>query len=165
MESFISRLQSEGQTCGRVHPEHNSDLSPFPSSTFIRGTFPWLVAIYLNKTTGPSFHCGGTLVSARISVTAASCFRTAERTYETNEIVLFLGRHKILDWKLETGCVESAVEKLVIHEDYMSKGASYDADIAVVIMRDRVELTEYIQPICLWRGSDSLSYIESTSAL
>lgn len=52
------------------------------------------------------------------------------------------------------------VEQLIIHNDYMSKDTSYDADVAVAIMRERVQYTEYIRPICLWDGSTNINEVE-----
>lgn len=126
--------------------------------TVKRGAWPWLVAVYLNKASGPTFNCGGNLVSAKTVVTAAHCFRTSERIYTASEVVLFLGRYNIQNWN-EAGFKAAPVEQIVIHSDYMSKDSSYDADIAVVIMQERVEFTEFIRPICLWELSDNLNTV------
>lgn len=52
-----------------------------------------------------------------------------------------------------TKLVDAAI--VVTHPDYM-KGmdVSYDADIAVIVMTQSVKYTEYIRPICLWKGDD-----------
>lgn len=52
-----------------------------------------------------------------------------------------------------TKLVDAAI--VVTHPDYM-KGmdATYDADIAVIVMTKSVKYTEYIRPICLWKGED-----------
>lgn len=124
-----------------------------------RGTWPWLVAVYVQTASGLSFNCGGNLISGRTVVTAGHCLRRSERTYRPHEIILYLGRHNILDQK-ETGGTTAQVQEVLVHSDYMSKDTSYDADIAIVIMRKRVEFTEFIRPICLWDGADSISSIE-----
>lgn len=142
--------------CGTPHVINNYVSLVVGGETVKRGAWPWLVAVYLNKAVGPSFNCGGNLVSAKTVVTAAHCFRTSERTYEASEVILFLGRYNILNW-MEAGVKAAQVEQIVIHSDYMSKDSSYDADIAVVIMQKAVEFTEFIRPICLWEGSDSLN--------
>lgn len=127
--------------------------------TVARGAWPWLVAVYLNKAVGPTFNCGGNLISAKAVVTAAHCFRTSERTYQAHEVVLFLGRYNILNW-MEAGVIAAQVEQIVIHSDYMAKDTSYDADIAVAVMKQRVQFTEFIRPICLWEGSENLNSVE-----
>lgn len=124
-----------------------------------RGAWPWLVAVYLKGASGLLFNCGGNLISAMTVVTAAHCLRTSKRTYQPNEIVLFLGRNNILE-RTEAGAKAVQVKEIFIHSDYMSKDTSYDADIAVLIMRRRVKFNEFIRPICLWSDVDSLSSIE-----
>lgn len=154
----IFRSKSGEEICGKIHAKHKSVLLSVGDETVTRGAWPWLVAVYLNKNQGPSFRCGGNLISAKTVVTAASCFRTAERIYTAQDVILILGRHNIVNL-METGMKASQVEQLVIHSDYMSKDNSFDADIAIAILQERVEFTEYIRPICLWEGSDSLSNI------
>lgn len=147
------------EVCGRPHAKNNFVSLVVGGETVTRGAWPWLVAVYLNKVVGPTFNCGGNLISAKTVVTAAHCFRTSERTYQASEVVLFLGRFNILNW-MEAGVKAAQVEQIIIHSDYMVKDTSYDADIAVAIMRERVEFTEFIRPICLWEGSDSLNSVE-----
>lgn len=127
--------------------------------TVKRGAWPWLVAVYVKEASGPLFNCAGNLVSARTVVTAAHCFRSSKRTYQPFEVVVYLGRHNILD-RMEAGVKAAGVKQIVIHSDYLSKDTSYDADIAVIIMQERVTFTEFIRPICLWNGSDNLSIID-----
>lgn len=125
-----------------------------------RGAWPWLVAVYIKDTNSGnlSFNCGGNLVSTRTVITAAHCLRTSKRTFRSNEVFVFLGRFNIRD-QSEVGGKEVQVEQIIVHSDYMSKDSSYDADIAVIILLERVKFTEFIRPICLWYGSDSLSSI------
>lgn len=54
------------------------------------------------------------------------------------------------------------IEKIIIHEDYKRMNDySFDADIAVIILKQTVKYTEYIRPTCLWPGSTSISDIIS----
>lgn len=117
-----------------------------------RGSWPWLVAIYISKASGLSFNCGGSLVSKKVVVTAAHCFKGSGKQYEANEVVIYLGRFNIMKWR-EEGSVLAEVESIFIHSDYRKNDMSFDADLAVVITKVRVEYSEYIRPICLWEGS------------
>ncbi|KAJ6635913.1 Serine protease gd [Pseudolycoriella hygida] len=155
----INTQQSESEICGRMHPKFNFGLLVVGGYSIRRGDWPWLVAVYLNKATSLSFNCGGNLVSARTVVTAAHCFKTSDRQYRPEEVLLFLGRFNILNWG-ETGSKTAEVQQIIIHNDYMKQESSYDADIAVVIMREKVQYTEYIRPICLWEGTDGLNSVE-----
>lgn len=124
-----------------------------------RGDWPWMVAIYLNKPTGLSFNCGGTLISAKTVISAAHCINTSTKHYRAQEVVLYLGRYSLIDWS-EVGSVSSNVEKIVIHTDYKRQRESYDADIAILIMTRRVEFNEFVRPACLWPGLSTIQELE-----
>lgn len=117
------------------------------------------MAVYLRGVKGSSFNCGGILISAGTVLTAAHCLRMSKRTYQPHEIVLYLGRQNIVD-PIDAAVKVANVKKILIHNDYMSNGTSYDADIAIVIMQEHVQFTEFIRPICLWDGDDSVNSVE-----
>lgn len=121
--------------------------------------WPWLVAIYVQKSAGPLFQCRGTLVSERIVVTAASCFRTTNGTSVTaDEVMIFLGRYNIMEL-MESGAKMAKVKELVIHSDYMRTEERNDANIAIAVLQEKIEFTDNIRPICLWEGGNSVSEI------
>ncbi len=153
-KTFNLRLQ-----CGTPHAKHKYRHLVIGGETVRRGAWPWLVAVYLKGASDPSFNCAGNLISSRTVVTAAHCLRTSERTYQPDEIMLYLGGNNIVDQK-EAGSKVAFLKEIIIHSDYMLSDTSYDADIAILIMRRQVEFTEFIRPICLWDGADSLSSIE-----
>lgn len=145
--------------CGTTHAKYNFRHLIVGGENVQRGSWPWLVAIYLRGINELAFSCGGNLISARTVVTAAHCIRTPKGTYSHHDLVLYLGLHNIND-RRQTGVQESEVEEIHIHNDFMSKDSSYDADIALIIMPRRLEFTEFIRPICLWDNSDDLSNIQ-----
>ncbi|XP_037051941.1 serine protease gd-like [Bradysia coprophila] len=148
----VNSLTAE-EICGTS--KYDSELS-LGNETSISQKWPWLVPIYVYKAvTGPSFQCGGTLVSARIVVTTASCFLTTNGTVTANDVLIGLGRHNIINW-MESGAQLATVKDLVIHSDFMLIEGSKDADIAIAVLQDRVEFTDNIRPICLWEGDQSL---------
>lgn len=118
-----------------------------------------MVAIYLNKPTGLSFNCGGSLISARSVVTAAHCINTSSKHYQSHEVLLWLGRYSLTDWS-ENGAISSNVQSIHIHTDYKKQRESYDADIAILVMDKYVEFSQYVRPICLWPSVSGLNDVE-----
>ncbi|XP_017022879.1 serine protease gd [Drosophila kikkawai] len=127
-----------------------------PSIT--RGSWPWLAAIYVNNLTSLDFQCGGTLISARAVISSAHCFRLFNMRYTSNEVLVFLGRHNLKNWN-EEGSLAAPVDGIYIHPDYNSQLSSYDADIAVIMLKDEVRFNTFIRPACLWSGSSKAEYI------
>lgn len=127
--------QDPNAVCGQRYAVTN--ISPFivNGEETKRGDWPWMVAIYLNKPTGLSFNCGGSLVSARAVVSAAHCINTATKNYQASEVLLWLGRYSLTDWS-EVGAVSSNVQYIYIHPDYKRQRESYDADISILLMAD-----------------------------
>lgn len=118
-----------------------------------RGSWPWLVAIYLLRPAGPMFICAGNLMSPTVVVTSAYCFRTSDTEYKSNEILIYLGRHDMNNW-MEKGSVIRTASSIHFPVAYKAGGISeYDGDISVVVLQSEVTFSEYIQPICLWEGS------------
>ncbi|KAH8408878.1 hypothetical protein KR009_002975 [Drosophila setifemur] len=133
-----------------------SGSNTLPSIT--RGSWPWLAAIYVNNLTSLDFQCGGTLVSSRAVISSAHCFRMFNQRYTANEVLVFLGRHNLKNWN-EEGSLAAPVDGIYIHPDYNSQLSSYDADIAVIMLKDEVRFNTFIRPACLWSGSSKVEYI------
>ncbi|XP_026847142.1 serine protease gd isoform X1 [Drosophila persimilis] len=131
--------------------------SSLPSIT--RGSWPWMAAIYVNNLTSLDFQCGGTLVSRRVVISSGHCFKMFNKRYTANEVLVFLGRHNLKNWN-EEGSLAAPVDGIYIHPDFNSQLSSYDADIAVVILKDEVSrFNTFIRPACLWSGSSKTEYI------
>ncbi|XP_030379562.1 serine protease gd isoform X2 [Scaptodrosophila lebanonensis] len=127
-----------------------------PSIT--RGAWPWLAAIYVNNLTSLDYQCGGTLVSTRVVISSAHCFQMFNKRYTANEVLVFLGRHNLKNWN-EEGSLAAPVDGIYIHPDYNSQLSTYDADIAVILLKDEVRFNTFIRPVCLWSGSSKSEYI------
>lgn len=126
-----------------------------------RGTWPWLAAVYTTDSTTLSYKCAGSLVSKRIVVTAAHCVYTGSRMFNAHEVVVSLGRQNIRKWQLDDGAVMREAIIVTYHPDFMRQNTqSYDADIAVIVLRTEVEYNKFIRPICLWRGTKDIQSIE-----
>uniref|UniRef100_A0A1I8NNK9 Peptidase S1 domain-containing protein n=1 Tax=Stomoxys calcitrans TaxID=35570 RepID=A0A1I8NNK9_STOCA len=143
-------------------PTSNTDdgsmaIQELPSIT--RGAWPWLAAVYVNNLTSLAYQCGGTLISQRIVVSAAHCFQLFKKRYTANEVLVFLGRHNLKNWN-EEGSLAAPVDDIFIHPDYNQHLSSYDADIAVVVLKNEVRFNTFIRPACMWSGSTKIEYIE-----
>ncbi|XP_077284492.1 serine protease gd-like [Arctopsyche grandis] len=114
--------------------------------------WPWLVAIFMKRIRGLDFVCAGNLVSDRVVVTAAHCVKTKNRTdVLPNQIVVRLGVYNLQDWTEETAVTKS-VRSVKTRKDY-DEGVILNADIAVLVMMQAVSFTNYVRPVCLWKGS------------
>ncbi|XP_034490185.1 serine protease gd [Drosophila innubila] len=133
-----------------IDGQSTSSSNSLPSIT--RGAWPWLAAIYVNNVTSLDFQCCGTLISARVVISSAHCFQMFNQRYTANELLVFLGRHNLKNWN-EEGSLAAPVDGIYIHSDYNRHISDYDADIAVLILKDEVRFNTFIQPVCLWSGS------------
>lgn len=153
-DKFYNRASMDNHTteniidiCGRQEQQ----LSPliYGGRKIQRGDWPWLVAVYLNRPRGLKFNCGGSVISTKAIITAAHCLQSTTRTYQTHEIIVWLGRHSLLNWN-EEGSVSSNIEEIIIHPDFKKHSEeSFDADLGILIIAKRITYTKYIRPICL----------------
>ncbi|XP_017015463.1 serine protease gd [Drosophila takahashii] len=149
LEHFVDETEEEEN-------ESLDDSASLPSIT--RGSWPWLAAIYVNNLTSLDFQCGGTLVSGRVVISSAHCFKLFNKRFTSNEVLVFLGRHNLKNWN-EEGSLAAPVDGIYIHPDFNSQLSSYDADIAVIMLKDEVRFNTFIRPACLWSGSSKAEYI------
>lgn len=155
-----SSSQNENEICGRRNNDATVGGFIYGGDETNRGDWPWIVAMFLNKPSGLSFNCGGTLVSSSAVVTAAHCVITSHKAYQPHEMTVWLGRHSLTDWS-EPGATTVPIQSINVHQDYMRQQQSYDADIAVIKLQRTVTFTEYIRPVCLWPAATDLKEVEN----
>lgn len=160
VESFASDLvktdlKATNSKCGVYDDEFKYTQLISGGNRIAAGTWPWLVAIFRkpSQTNNLDFTCTGNLLTNRVVLTAAHCFRTRLGTVLAEEILLVFGRHNIGDWT--ENAVISGVIEIVIHPDYLSnkKTNLFDADIAIVTTKKFIEYDSKIRPICLWTSA------------
>ncbi|KAF2900709.1 hypothetical protein ILUMI_05479 [Ignelater luminosus] len=119
------------------------------------GEFPWLVLL---KSKSYDFICGGALINKRYVLTAGHCIlddlvsvRLGEHNLETEE-----------DCEGDTPGLENCadppvdidIEDIIVHEDYSS---SLFADITLLRLKEEVNYTDYIKPVCLPLSDDIIN--------
>ncbi|XP_076181121.1 serine protease gd isoform X2 [Ptiloglossa arizonensis] len=154
------------QDCGRSsNPNRINQLIAGGVKTS-KGQWPWLAAIFIVRYNF-EFQCAGTLVTNTHIITAAHCFQFGNVTVPIGALSVSLGRYRLRDWE-EEGSVNRHVASYKLHPDYRprfdtSSQASADSDLAVLVLRERVEFSSVIKPICLWPGSTSLDVVVGRS--
>ncbi|CAL7944455.1 unnamed protein product [Xylocopa violacea] len=149
----ISLNQPNNLDCGRGLPiapvAGDSEVSP--------GQWPWVVAIFIVKREFV-FQCTGTLVTNKHVISAAQCFYMDNMSLLVENFMVSVGRYDLRDWR-QKGSVNSDVAEYRIHPDFSYTDISNDADLAVAILRDKVEYGPLIRPCCLWSWSADLNVL------
>lgn len=158
-----NRLLATNSECGTYDEELKYTQLISGGEKITAGTWPWIVAIFRkdSKASNLVFQCTGSLISNRLVVTAAHCFKSDAKLdpIAAKKIVLAFGRHDIRDWT-EKNMIISDVDEIILHPDYLSKRDStiFDADIAILVTKNFIAYTSMIKPICLWPKSVDSSY-------
>lgn len=115
------------------------------TSTF-HGQYPWAASIRI-KYANNRHHCGGSLINDQWILTAAHCVAS----FSSPSFVVRLGGYLRSNVQ-EQGSIDVPVKYLVSHEEFTF--SSFNNDIALLKLQDKVNFTEYIQPICLPHQED-----------
>ncbi|XP_035220366.1 complement C1s-A subcomponent-like isoform X2 [Stegodyphus dumicola] len=109
-----------------------------------KGAYPWQVMLW--EPNLESF-CGGSLLNERWIATAAHCF-VNYRGLRWDRIVIKIGKHdREYEEQEEFRTSIADPSSIVVHPAYDK--LTFDNDLALVRLRDHVQFTDYILPICL----------------
>ncbi len=72
--------------------------------------------------------------------------------------IIFIGKYNLAAFD-EEGSVRNRLSNIIVHPDWKPFDDRYDADIAVLILRNYVDFSYVIQPICLWTFNTDLNEI------
>ena len=122
--------------------------------------FPWNVAIYRNQISKKNlvrtdkFICGGSIISDKVVISAAHCFF---RQHNGTDILEKLELFNVAAGKYFRDV--NAIEYLPVQlfnvsavrgvEGYNGYEGLFTADIALVILADRIRFSSHILPVCL----------------
>ncbi|XP_038215084.1 serine protease gd-like [Zerene cesonia] len=158
-EPLNTQSSSQYDTCGVT--SENVPLI-FQGSSYQRGDWPWLVAIYRRRTSSLSYICSGTLVSDQHIITAAHCMQGKNSITSIKDIVVKVGVYNLEDWGDDI-TVTLKLSSAAIHESYNATNLAND--ILVMTLERPVTFNANIIPACLWTSNADLNRIVGTTGV
>ncbi|XP_055635178.1 transmembrane protease serine 9-like isoform X2 [Toxorhynchites rutilus septentrionalis] len=132
--------------CGTIVPKTNPLITHGSSAQHAQ--FPWHGALYRSSVTELKYLCGTTLISERLSLTAAHCVarEKSRRPVESGSLLLYFGKTNLKQWN---GPEQDAkVDQILINPDYNHE--RFFADIALLKLKGDVKFDALVRPVCLW---------------
>ncbi|XP_063980271.1 serine protease gd-like isoform X3 [Diachasmimorpha longicaudata] len=120
------------------------------------GQWPWHVAVFVARY-HMEFQCSGNLITDQHILTAAHCMITNGVEIPANLLLISLGRYRLDHW-YEPNAVTREVLEFVIHPEYTNRGSAH-ADLAILLLRERVQMNRRIKPVCLWSRGTALERV------
>ncbi|XP_028982560.1 serine protease gd-like [Diachasma alloeum] len=143
----------QDENCGK---SNNVDRSTTNDTRTYPGQWPWLVAIFVARYNF-EFQCSGNLITDKHILTAAHCMISNGDEIPANLLLISLGRYRLDHWN-EPSAVTREVLEFVIHPEYTNRGSAH-ADLAILALRERVQMNRRIKPVCLWTGATALEWV------
>uniref|UniRef100_A0A182QST2 Peptidase S1 domain-containing protein n=1 Tax=Anopheles farauti TaxID=69004 RepID=A0A182QST2_9DIPT len=111
------------------------------------GKWPWHATItHRTKDTVQQVVCGGTIIDKYTILTAAHCLYTQHGAIARNRLLVHVGRTQLS--VVDDRTRSYAPERFIIHPGYEQQHVK--DDIALVKLVEEIEMSAFIQPVCLW---------------
>lgn len=121
-------------------------------SSFSRGYYPWIVAVYIKSGLGVQYHCTSNLITSRHVILAGHCLQESRRSLiASDQLILFFGKTKLSSWEDHVQTRE--VSSVFIHPQF--DHFSYTSDVAILKFSSPVKYSHRVSPICLWTPGDT----------
>ncbi|XP_039618495.1 coagulation factor IX [Polypterus senegalus] len=127
---------ASGNATNHTLPEEEGDSRIVGGMLCHRGMCPWQVFLHWKNDFG---YCGGSLINDRWVLTAAHCAEESLPVYIT------VGNFDKFMREVDEQMIQ--VKKVVSHPHYHP--ATYDSDIALILLDEPVKFNAYAYPICL----------------
>lgn len=119
---------------------------------------PWHAGIY-RKTQGNNYlyQCGGTIISARLILSAMHCFWDKQRNRKNSEddFMIAVGKtNRDLFAEEDLKKQVFRIEKIHNHETYRDLEGLYTGDITIILLKQNIDFTNYIAPACMYFNFD-----------
>ncbi|XP_029435048.1 enteropeptidase [Rhinatrema bivittatum] len=136
----VIHLHCNNKPCGTrlLVPKTSSRIVGGSDAT--EGAWPWIVSLY----NGGRPMCGASLLNSEWLVSAAHC--VYGRNFPPSQWKAVLGLHSHLNLT-SPHTVTRSIDQIVINPHYNKR--TKDSDIILMHLQQKVNYTDYIQPICL----------------
>ncbi|XP_058817560.1 phenoloxidase-activating factor 1-like [Topomyia yanbarensis] len=149
---------SSAYECGKTSDTFSNRLS-INGDLVNRGQFPWIVPLFDRADShNPRYICGSTIITRQHLLTAAHCIYEAEDLIPASRLLAVPGMYNI-DNFFDDNAILADIEEVIPHEDYIYDDDLNDADLAVLRLKQMVEFSDHIIPICPWQGDNNLRKI------
>ncbi|KAF2880721.1 hypothetical protein ILUMI_25463 [Ignelater luminosus] len=134
--------------CGQKRPDGVPNVIGGENAT--KGDYPWHVGIY--EASSKNNICGGSLISARIVISAAHCFSSLSngQKYSKDKYLIAAGKYyRNYNHVEDKSAQYSNVDNIMFPPRYKGEINHYEADLAVVILTNPFTFTPRVQPVCV----------------
>ncbi|XP_058448404.1 CLIP domain-containing serine protease B9-like [Malaya genurostris] len=151
-------LSSSNRVCGKPAKSFLNKLS-FNGELTEKGQFPWIVPLFdRTDRRDPKYFCGSTIITRRHLLTSAKCVYYLGELLSPERILAMPGMYNI-DNFFDDNAEFADIESVIPHEEYVADDDLSDSNVAVLRLKKSLEYSNYIIPICAWRGDNDLASI------